>query len=246
MKDFQNRNPLRRQVDANGNADTIEQKKPSVGRGRKISCNILFLLLLVLLLGGIVSHYSRFSTYGEFVLLTEESDTVSTDEEVMEYQRLLVRNRFPFVLTIAVRLCRVEDGETSQRFSVLDTQYYSFVGTRSWYSGAFEARIHFVVSDTGRFTVTDRSGTPLEQLLTPFPNADAKDRDLWSETTVLPSLLANQLVKELRKGKLPGISEIKEDRKIRTKEPIWCCSLPDDHDGKVLVITMSPRANYGR
>jgi hypothetical protein len=74
-------------------------------------------------------------------------------------------------------------------------------------------------------------------------NADMLERNARSET-VLPSALADPLAKKLREGKLPGISEIRKDGKSYGRDILWNCSLPGDYADKVLVITLSPLANY--
>ena len=216
--------------------------KPVSGRcNRKVFRSILFLLVLIILLGGIIWHYSRFPAHGKFVFLTEASNIISVDDGEIEYKRLLVRNRYPFVLTITARLCRVDGDPAFPRLTVLDTRYYSYTGGRSWYSGAFESHVTFVTSEDGRFTVTDRSGTPLELLNMPTPNSDTTERNLWIEK----ASLLKQLASDLRNGELPSLHETHEDSKENYGEPKFY-SLPGGRTDRVLVITLMPKANTGR
>lgn len=238
MQDFQNRNPLRRQTKEKPAA---VQKKPLADQGRRIVPGVLFLLVLIMLLGVVVWHYSRFAKYLEFDFLTEESKTVSVDDSEIAFQRLLVRNRFPFVLTITARLCRVEGDEVFPHLTAIDTRYYSYVGTRSWYSGLFETHVTFVASGDGRFCVTDQSGTPLELLELPIKDADTDEKILWIDD---PSPLT-RLVSDLREGKLSGLSEVHEYRQEDFGKPMFI-SLPGGSTDNVLMITLTPRANYGR
>ena len=244
MHDSQNRNPPRCKAD--DNVSVNKQRKPFSVCGWQITCNILFLLVQVMFLGGIVWHYSRFSSHGESVLLTEVVGTFSNDDEIIESQRLMVRNRFPFVLMVTVWLCRIEGDATTPHFTVLKSQYSSFTGVRSWYSGTFETRVNFVASDNGQFTVTDQPGTPQKLLKSSVSDDDLPERDDWNDVTGLPPTLVDWLTKKLRKGPLPRISEIREDRKSSGKDIIWNCFLPGDSTDKVLVITMTPCVNYGR
>ncbi|MCL2624271.1 MAG: hypothetical protein FWD31_11460 [Planctomycetaceae bacterium] len=240
QQDSQNTNPLRQTTNTD---TTVELEKPRSGRVRKVLYRILFLLALNILLGAIVWHYSLFSTQREFVLLTTESNLVSVDGGEIEYQRLLVRNRYPFVLSVTTRLCRVGGDEKSPIFTILDTRYFAFQGVRSWYSGTMETHLTFVASDQGQLTVTDQSGAPTERLKMPSSDVDAADPDAWSGSTRLPGPLDNLLAKTLREGSLPGISEIREDRKVNNRDILWYCSLPGDDDDKVLVITLRLRTH---
>jgi len=252
MKEFQNRNPLRRRPnedrDENVRDESVRDESVRdeivIVQGnniRRIVSGILFLLVLIIVLGAIIRHYSRFSTHGAFVVLTEDSGFVdSVDAGEIEYKRLLVRNRYPFVLTITARLCRVEGDEDFPRLTALDTRYLSYAGVRSWYSGSFEKHITLVAAaDDGRFTVTDSSGTPPELLNMPILNADTEERSFWFDK----SNLAATLIRDLREGKLPGISEIPEYRRKDFDKPLFY-SVPGGRSDRVLVITFTPIANY--
>jgi hypothetical protein len=243
MKDFKNRNPLRRQaVDFLVNDATVELEKTLLGRLRSVSGGIAFLIALVLVLSGVVWHFSSFSTFGSFLLQTEESNSFFVGEEKIEYQRLLVRSQFPFVLNATVRLCRVEGTNATPFFTVLDTQYSSFTGTRSWYSGTLETRLTIVASDDGRFTVTDRVGEPQELLHLASWKSDTSEGDELSELPGLPPKLANKLARELRESTPPGISEIRKNDMVRSKTDI-ICSLPGKYNiDKVIVLTLTPSA----
>lgn len=234
MKEFQNRNPLRQQADDMVSDQTVIERgaNSSAGYRRNILGGFLFLLILVILLGGIVYHYSRFSfTSGEFVLLMEESGTVSGDQGNIQYERFLVRNRFPFVLTMTVRLCCIESDATSPRFFVLEKRYYSLAGTRSLYSGTYETPIGIVTSRDGRFHVTDRTGTPQELLDIAASEADESEKDLWLDEKQLPK----------------NIHKTLRDAKLRHgKSYYWSCSLPGDSPDKILLFEITPLADYGR
>ena len=225
------------------NEVVLEQEKPFVsGHVRKSLGCWVFLFALVGLLGGIVQHYSCFSTGGKFLLHTEETGVISGKFGDIEYQRLLIRNRYPFELTMTVRLCQMDSDTASTRFYVLDQRSWSFMGTRSLYSGSFETRANIVTSGDGRFQITDRSAKPEELINVPISDAQTLEENLG----LIDARLHASLVSDLRKGKLSGISNIKEDRLTYGKEIIWNCSLPGEHPDKVLVVTLRPRANYGR
>ncbi len=252
MQVFQNKNPLRRQdgesepVETNPVDPKSKNVKPwSVGRFFR---GLLLLAAILLLFGGVIYHYSIFSfSYGEFVLITEQNETVSAGNEEYDYQRLLVRNRFPFVLTMTARLCRIEGTEQPPRFSVLDTQYYSFNGIRSWYTGTFESRLNIVTSDAGRFVVTDRPGKPPELMSSSTKKNNTSDYVSVDEPpteATLPPQLAKSLAKAIREGQLTRVCDIREDRKPGGREVTWFCTLPGDHPDEVLVLTLTPRANY--
>jgi len=218
-------------------AVAVEQdKSASSGFRRKFLCGFLFLFVLVCVLAVIVRHYSRFSTGGKFLIKTEDSGVISGSQEEIEYQRLLIRNRYPFELTVAVQLCRMEGDMASPRFSIINKQHCSFTGTRSLYSGSFETRVNIVTSDTGRFYVTDRSGKP-EELLN---LRKATERMFEEVDAKLHASLANKVCE----GQLAGVATIREDQMTKNgKEIIKFCSLPGDHPDKILVITLIPRIN---
>jgi hypothetical protein len=235
MKEFQNKNPLRQQT----SETVMEQAKPlSAGRRREFLTGFLFLFVLVCLLGGIVSHYSRYSTDRKFVLRTEESGVVSDDDVQIAYQRLLVRNRYPFELTITAQFCRMDSNTASPRFSMFDKRSRSFTGTRSLFTGTFEARVNIVVSGDGRFCITDSSGQP-EELLNSVTSTE-------QNIEVIDAKLRAALAKKVCEGQLTGLSHFREDQKTYGKEITWICSLPGDPPDKVLVITLRPKANYER
>ena len=234
MKEFQNLTLLRRRADeAKSDVAMIERKtNPSAGHWRNILGGFLFLLIHITILGGIVYHYSQFSfTSGKFILITEESGIVSGDQGDIEYERLLVRNRFPFVLTMTVRLCRNEGNAESLRFFVLEKRYYSFTGVRSLYSGTYETHINTVASGDGRFHVTDRAGVPQELLNMATYDADKSEQNLWLDETQLP------------KNFLEATSE---DKLKYRGSYYWLLPLPGDYSDMFLLCTLTPQANYGR
>ena len=201
--------------------------------------NFLFLFVLVMMLGGIVWHYSRFSTGRKFLLETIDAGIISDHQEEMEYVRLLVRNRYPFELSVTVRLCSMDGDTTAPRFSIIDKQHYSFTGTRSLYSGTYETRVSIVASGEGRFYVVDRSDKPGE-LFDLLTNSSQNREEVDEE-------LRTTLTGKVREGQLSGVSTIREDQMtINGKEIIKYCSLPGEHPDKILVITLTPRAKYGR
>jgi len=241
MKEFENRNPLRHQAEK----AVLEQDMPASSDGRRhFLRDFLFLFILVCFLGGIVRHYSRFSTDGKFLLQTEDSgiiSDISDHQEEIEFQRLLIRNRYPFELTVTIRLCHMEGDMASPRFSIIERQHCSFTGVRSLYSGSFETRITIVASGDGRFYVTDRSGKP-EELLNM-----AADRTSEQNIEEVDVKLRASLTNQVREGQLPGISTIREDQMTNHgKEIIKYCSLPGEHPDKILVITLTPKVNDGR
>jgi len=236
MKEFHNRNPLRRKA----KNVVIELDKPTFsGNRRQLFRGFLLLFVLVCLLGVIVRHYSRFSTGGKFLVQTVDSGVISDHQEEMEYQRLLIRNRYPFELTVTVRLCRLEGDRDSPRFFHIDKHQCHFTGARSLYSGSCETRVNIVTSSDGRFYVTDRSGKP-EELLNLQKNADC------SFDTVDAKLRAS-LTDKVRERQLVGVSAIREDQMTNNgKEITRFCSMPGEFSNKILVITLTPKANYGR
>jgi len=237
VKEFQNRNPLLRC----GNEVVVEQKKPIASGGRRqFFRGCLFLFVLVILLGGIVWHFSRFSTGGQFLVKTEDSGMISDHQEEMEYLRLLFRNRYPFELSVTVQLCRMDGDTASPRFAVIDKRSWSFTGARSLYSGSFEARVNIVTSGDGRFHVTDRSGKPEDLLNMPA--------DLVSEQSLVEvdAKLRVALTGKVREGRLTGVGTIREDQMTYGEAITKYCSLPGGHPDKILVITLTPKANYGR
>ena len=145
------------------------------------------------------------------------------------------------MLTIISRLCRVEGDEVFPHLTALNTRYNSYVGARSWYSGVFETGVTLVATDDGRFCVTDQSGTPLELLDLPITDADTEERILWIDDAIsLPRLYS-----DLREGKLPGLNGIHIYREEDYGKPMFF-SLPGGRTDEVLVITLTPIANYGR
>ena len=242
MKEFHNRNPLRRRPDET----ILEQDNPTfVGRRRsflRVFRGFLFLFVLVCLLYGVVWHYSRFSTGGKFLLKTEDSGVLSDRQEEREYQRLLLRNRFPFDLTVTVQLCRKDGDPALPRFFVFDERQYRFTGTRSLYSGSYETRVSIVVSGDGRFHVTDRSGKP-EDLLD-MAALDAKP--LEQNGGAVDARLHAALVKAMLENKLSRIGNIREDQLTYGKAVTRYCSLPGGPPDTFLVLTLTPKANYRR
>jgi hypothetical protein len=238
MKEFQNKNHIRRQATE---TDMEQENPPSAGRHRKFLAGFLFLFVLVCLLGGIVSHYSRYSTDGKFALLTEESGMVSDNEVQIEYQRMLVRNRYPFELTMTAQLCSVDNNAETPRFSVLDKRSWNFTGTRSLYTGTYETRVNIVVSADGQFHVTDSSDKP-EVLFNSLTTKVVK----WEDFGVIDGELRTTLTQKVREDQLAGVSQIREDQKTYGKEIIWVCSLPGEHPDQVLAITLRLKANYGQ
>lgn len=208
------------------------------------------MLLILLVFSAIVHHYSQFNSGRSFVLSTEEIDSVVVDGKQADYQRFLVRNRYPFVLTATARLCRIEGDGKSPQFSVLETRRETFVGKRSWYSGAYETRFTIAASNDGRFAMIDQTGTPREWFAATKPDSDMADTDALPSSPVLPTEIAKSLADAIRKEQLTEIREIDEGRKLRNKKSShWFFTLPgDDSSGdnadEVLVITLIPVANY--
>jgi len=238
MKEYQNRNPLRSQAEETAIAP---EKSTCSGGRRKFIRDFLFLFVLVCLLGVVVWHYSRFSVGGKFHQKTEDSGVISGTQGEIEYQRLLVRNRYPFELTVTVHLLRMDmnDDTASPRVFILDKRQYSFTGTRSLYSGTFETRVTIVTSGDGRFHVTDRSGKP-DELLNMLKNLKT-DRSIEEVDAELRASLVNKM----REGQLTGIGTIQEDQRAYSKAITKYCSLSCEHPDKILMITMTPRRITG-
>ena len=208
------------------------------------------MLILLLVFGGIVYHYSQFGSGRQFVLASEEAGAISLSQCQGEYQNLSVRNRYPFVLVAATYLCRVEGDATSPRFLVLDSRSNAFEGKRSLYSGAFESHLTFAVSEEGFFVVTDQPGEPQELLEKSIAAIDSSNDilphvDPLSLRAALPPNIASLLTQAMQKKSLSGVSQIAVNSPAHHGKMLnWFCTLPGDHSDMVLVISITPVANY--
>ena len=227
-------------------ANTSEKiEKNIVRRGIKTVLGVCFLFLILVVFGGLIKHYSRFESGRDFVLLTQEADSLTLDEIDLDYQRLLVRNRYPFVLMLTVRLCKVGNDAQQPEYVVFEKSQETFSGKHSWYSGTYQTAFTVAASNEGRFFMTDFPLSP-EDLKIELDT----DMALFGEEDLLPpgnlpQKIVPLLTKAIKEGNLSRLNEISEDRKIRSgRDNHWFCTLPGDNADKVLVITLTPLANY--
>ena len=218
--------------------NTVRQKKKTVS-------GVCFLLLIIVVLGGIIKHYSKYESGASFVLLTEKADSLSSTEFEIDCQRLLVRNRYPFVLALTVRLCKVENDAQQPEYAVLTKSQYTFSGKRSWYSGTYQTAFTVAASNEGRFLMTDFPLSQENLMNDFFADKNLPDEEKFFPSENLPKEAGASLIKAIKEGNLSRLSEISEDRKIRNgQDNHWFCALPGGNADKVLVITLTPLANY--
>ena len=221
-------------------------KKNATGAKIMTIWGILFLLILIVIFGKIVYHFSQFESGSRFVLHVEETDTISTDGGEFEYQRLLVRNRYPFVLMLTTRLCRIENDGKQPKFFVIREQQETLTGQRSWYSGTYELTFSIAASNDGRFCVSSATLASEDLMDGPLPqNTDFSDDESFHLPGVLPEELVSSLTKAFKEEKFSRLNEVSDAPKIRhTKDKYLFFALPGDHADKVLVVTLLPLANY--
>ena len=227
-------------------ANAPEKIEKNIVRQRiKMVFGVCFLLLIIVTFARIIKHYSRFESGTNFVLQTEKADSLTFSKGKLDYQRLLVRNRYPFVLMLTVRLCKVNNNAQQPEYTVLEKSQDTFSGKHSWYSGTYQTTFTVAVSSEGRFFMTDFPLSPEYLMNDLAADADLSDEDIFFPPENLSKKITPLLTKAVKEGKLSRLSEISEDRKIRNgRDNHWFCALPGDNADKVLVITLTPLANY--
>jgi len=223
-----------------------EKTEKNIVRQRiKTIFGVCFLLLILVVFIRIIKHYSQFESGRNFVLLNQQTDSFTSDGIEIDYQRLLVRNRYPFVLMLTVRLCKVESDAQQPKYTVLAKSQYTFSGKYSWYSGTYQAAFTMAASSEGRFYMTDFPFPPEDLTIELGIDTGWSDEDVFFPPENLPQKIVPSLTKAVKEGKLFRLSEISEDRKIpNRRDSHWFCALPGDNADKVLVITLTPLANY--
>ena len=224
---------------------SVITEKNIVRQRIKTVFGVCFLLLIIVAFGGIIKHYSRFESGRNFVLLTQQADSFTSDKVELDYQRLLVRNRYPFVLMLTMRLCKVENDAQQMEYTVLAKSQYTFSGKHSWYSGTYQTAFTVTASNEGRFLMTGFPLSPEDLMNDLAVDTDLSDGEVFFPSKNLSKKIVPSLTKAIKEGNLSRLGEISEDREIRNgQDNSWFCALPGDNADKVLVITLTPLANY--
>ena len=225
---------------------TPEKTEKNIARQiTKTVFGVCVLLLILVFFARVIKHYSQFESGRDFVLLTQQADSFTSDNAELDYQRLLVRNRYPFVLMLTVRLCKVNNNAQQPEYTVLEKSQYTFSGKHSLYSGTYQTAFTVAASNEGRFLVTDFPLSPEDLINDLSADKDLSDEDVFFPPENLSKKIIPLLTQAVKEGKLSRLSEISEDRKISNgRDNHWFCALPGDNADKVLVITLTPLANY--